>query len=136
MRSKITALFTALLLSTAVGCATKVDAQTSAPALGSDAHIVAKKGKTGNYEVSVEVTNLAPAGRLAEGATAFVVWLVPAEKAAVRVGALDYDEKDRRGALDMTSPDASFTVLITLEEDVGAASPGGKGILEAAVTVK
>ncbi|MEZ4384884.1 MAG: hypothetical protein R3A79_26370 [Nannocystaceae bacterium] len=136
MRSTIHALLTALLLSTAVGCATKVDTQTSAPALGSDAHIVAKKGKTGNIDVSIEVTNLAPPGRLVEGATAFVVWLIPADQPAVRVGALDYDEKDRAGALDMTSPDAAFTLVITLEEGAGASTPGKTRILEAAVSVR
>ncbi|MCA9637627.1 MAG: hypothetical protein KC420_16490 [Myxococcales bacterium] len=134
MRRPLTLLLTLLVsLAAAPGCATKVQAPTEAPALGSDATIVAKKNKTGTYDVSIAVQNLAPPARLDEGSTAFVVWLIAGEQPAVRVGALDYDEGDRAGALEVTSPDAAFNVLITLESDPSPASPSGKGILNAAV---
>jgi len=137
MRRTLSYLLSALMMtSVATGCATTIETTTTAPALGSDAKIVAKKGKTGNYEVSISVTNLAPAARLEEGATAFVVWVLHKEQPAVRAGALDYDEKDRTGELQVTSPDPSFTILITLEETVQASSPGGKKILEQVVAVR
>lgn len=131
-RNLILAL-TLLTATSATGCATKVQAQTEAPALGSDATIVAKKNKTGTYGVSIEVRNLAPAPRLDPEATTFVVWLVAGEQPAVRAGALAYDEGDRLGALEVTSPNAAFTVLVTLEKEAAPASPSGKRILSAAV---
>jgi len=137
MRRTLNYLLTAFMMTTvASGCATKIQTATDAPALGSDAEIIAKKGKTGNYEISVKITNLAPAARLDEGSTAFVVWVLQKDQPPVRAGALDYDEGDRSGALQVTSPDASFTILVTLEETVTAASPGGKRILEQAVAVR
>ena len=92
-------LLPALLLSAAVACATTVQAPTDAPALGSDAKIVAKKNKTGNYAVSINVSNLAPANRLDGEATTFVVWLINQDQPAVRAGSLAYDEGDRAGDL-------------------------------------
>jgi len=137
MRRTLSYLLSALMMTTvATGCATTIEASTTAPALGSDAKIVAKKGKTGNFEISISIINLAPAARLDEGATAFVVWVVHKDQPAVRSGSLDYDEKDRRGELQVTSPDSSFTILITLEKTGQVSSPGGKRILEQAVTVR
>lgn len=136
MKRTTFALLASLLLSSTVACATKLQVPTDAPALGSDALIVAKKNKTGNYAVTINVTNLAPAARLDAEATTFVVWLVPKDQPAVRAGVLAYDEGDRRGALEATSPNASFTILITLEKDAVPMSPNGKGILSAAVAAR
>ncbi len=134
---RVTSLFLAtVLLSSTVACATTVQAPTDAPALGSDAKIVVKKNKTGTFTMTIDVQNLAPAPRLDADATAFVVWLVAKDQPAVRAGALAYDEGDRAGALQATSPNAAFTVLITLEKEQSPASPSGKGILSAAVKAR
>jgi len=137
MRRTLSYVLSALMMTAAAsGCATKIQTSTDAPALGSDAEIIAKKGKTGNYAVSITITNLAPAARLEDGANAFVVWVLQKDQPATRAGALDYDDGDRTGVLEITSPDPSFTILITLEEAVTATTPGGKRILEQAVTVR
>ena len=134
---RVTRLFLAsVLLSSTVACKTTVQAPTEAPALGSDAKIVVKKNKTGTFTVNVDLMNLAPAPRLDADATAFVVWLVADDQPAVRAGALAYDEGDRAGALEATSPNPAFTVLIPLEKDQSPASPSGKGILRAAVKAR
>jgi len=136
MKRVLVSLFTAAFLSTTAACATTVKAPTTAPALGSDAEIVVKKNKTGTYAVTLDVTNLAPPSRLDAEATAFVVWLVAKDLPAVRAGALAYDEGDRRGLLEATSPNASFTVLVTLEKELTPASPSGKGILSTTVAAR
>lgn len=135
MTRVLVSLFTAVLLSTSA-CATTVQAPTHAPALGSDAKIVAKKNKTGTYAVTLDVTNLAPPSRLDTEATSFVVWLVTGDLPAVRAGALAYDEGDRRGQLEASSPSSAFRVLITLEKDPAPASPSGKGIFSADVVAR
>ena len=43
---------------------------------------------------------------------------------------------DRAGALQATSPNAAFTVLITLEKEIGPASPSGKSILSQSVAAR
>ncbi len=136
MASRINYFLASFLLSSTVACATTVNAPTEAPALGSDAKIVVKKNKTGTFSVAIAVQNLAPAARLDAAATAFVVWLVPSDQPAVRAGALAYDEGDRAGALEATSPNAAFTVLITLEKEAGPASPSGKSILSMPVAAR
>ncbi len=136
MQRTLSYLLPALLLSTAIACATTVQAPTDAPALGSDAKIVAKKNKTGNYAVSVNISNLAPANRLDGEATTFVVWLINQDQPAVRAGSLAYDEGDRAGSLEATSPNALFTVLVTLEKEPAPASPNGKGILTAKIAAR
>lgn len=137
MKRALVSLFTAAFLSTTVAaCATTVKAPTDAPALGSDAEIVVKKNKTGTYAVTLDVTNLPPPSRLDAEASTFVVWLVTEGTPAVRAGALAYDEGDRRGRLEATSPNKSFTVMITLERESTPASPSGKGILSTAVAAR
>lgn len=136
MQRTLSTLLSALLLATPVACKTTVQAPTEAPALGSDATIVASKNKTGNYAVSIDIRNLAPADRLDPEATTFVVWLVTQGATAVRAGVLAYDEGDRRGALEATSPNSSFNVLVTLEKEPNPAGPNGKRILDATVAAR
>ncbi|MEZ4447852.1 MAG: hypothetical protein R3B09_00145 [Nannocystaceae bacterium] len=129
-------LLTALLATSSVACATKVAAPADAPALGSDARIVAKKNKTGTYAVSVELMNLAPPSRLDPAAQSFVVWFVAGEEAPVRAGVLAYDEGDRRGALEATTPGRVFDVMITLEKEPAPAEPSPRSILRAKVAAR
>lgn len=133
---RLHALLAALLLTQTAACATKVQAPTDAPALGGDARIVVKKNKTGTYALDLEIDNLPPPARLADDASAFVVWLVAPEQAAVRAGVLAYDEGGRRGALEASSPGASFTVLVTVEKEASPASPSGATILRAAIAAR
>ena len=135
-RALSTLLLSCLLVTSAGGCKTTVQAAAEAPALGSDATIVAKKNKTGTYAVSIEVLNLAPASRLDPGAATFVVWFVAKDAPAVRAGELAYDEGDRLGRLEATSPNRQFHVLITLEKEASPASPNGKGILDVPITAR
>lgn len=135
-RAILNTLFSVLVVFSAAGCKTTVQAATEAPALGSDATIVAKKNKTGTYAVSVDVINLAPPSRLDADATTYVVWLVTKNTPAVRAGALAYDEGDRRGMLDATCPSPHFNVMITLEKDGAPLSPSGKGILNVPVAAR
>jgi hypothetical protein len=136
MSLRINYILASFILSSTAACKTTVNAPTEAPALGSDAKIVVKKNKTGTFSVAIDVQNLAPPARLDADATAFVVWLVPGDQPAVRAGALAYDEGDRAGALEATSPNAAFTVLITLEKEAGPASPSGKSILSQSVAAR
>lgn len=130
------AILLTLLLSVAPACKTTVQSPTNAPALGSDATIVVKKNSTGTYAIDLEITNLAPPARLDAESTTFVVWIVGQGQPAVRAGTLAYDEGDRRGALQATSPNRVFSVLVTLENEASPASPGGKSILNAAITAR
>lgn len=135
-RAILSTLFSILIVFSAGGCKTTVQATTEAPALGSDATIVAKKNKSGTYAVSLDVINLAPPSRLDAEATTYVVWLVTKNTPAVRAGELSYDEGDRRGRLDATCPSSQFNVMITLEKESAPLSPSGKGILNVPVAAR
>lgn len=135
-RRSLCLLMTTLLATSSIACATRIEAPADAPALGSDAKIVAKKNKTGTYAVSVAVDNLAPAARLAPEAQSFVVWFVAGEQPPVRAGVLAYDEGDRRGALEATTPSRVFEVRITLEKEAAPAAPSGPAILATKVAAR
>lgn len=136
MQRALLTLLSTFLLAAPVACKTTVHTATEAPALGSDATIVAKKNKTGTYAVSLDIINLAPASRLDPEATTFVVWLVSKDAAPVRAGVLAYDEGDRQGALEATSPNSAFNLLVTLEKETSPAGPNGKKILDVKVTAR
>ncbi|HEY3356814.1 MAG TPA: hypothetical protein VGQ83_26420 [Polyangia bacterium] len=79
--------------------------------------------------LQMQLDHLAPPDRFASGATHFVAWSKGGESYN-RVGALKYDKDKRTGALEATSPDVSFVLIITAEGKVNPAAPSTTIILE------
>lgn len=132
-RTSLHALFTAALVLAATACGGlhyKVPATPKAA--GADVDITADVNEDANItRLNIQVANLAPAARLSDGATEFVVWSRKDDDAKwTRVGALSYDEGDRIGALAEASvPEASFDLVITVEKDASPESPSAEAIV-------
>jgi hypothetical protein len=80
--------------------------------------------------LTITVSHLAPPGRIASGASAYVVWARGDEdKPWARVGALDYDEEDRLGELENASVgEIEFELTITAESKGDAEQPSSEVI--------
>src|SRR5262249_38216864 len=89
-----------------------------------DASIEAEvKKDTGMTMLKVNAEHLAPPDRLGSGKH-FVLWAKDEKGKWGRVGALKYDDGDRRGKLDGASvPATSFEVQVTVEKDSAPDSP-------------
>jgi len=93
-------------------------------AAGADINIEVEDTDMGNKMVKIEVENLPPPERVAEGTSTFVIWLTAEDGSPQRLGILQYDEDDRKGVGGGTTPLESFTVTVTAEESESATEPG------------
>ena len=98
-------------------------------------NVVTATDANGNTQLTIDVQHLAPADRVAPGATAYVVWAtdVAAGSTAQNLGALRVD-KDLRGKLEATTPLRTFDLAITAELSPGVNAPSGAPVLKVRVT--
>ncbi|MEM1416945.1 MAG: hypothetical protein AAGH15_18755 [Myxococcota bacterium] len=96
--------------------------------VGTDANLeVAKDGA--NFKIKLDVENLPPPARVSESATTYLVWLRPEGQAILLLGQLNYDDDDREGHLETTTPHEVFELIVTAESDPAAASPNETVVL-------
>jgi hypothetical protein len=96
---------------------------------------LAVKGTDGpNQVVDLTVKHMAQPARVKAGATAYVVWLQPAEaKEPINMGVLSVD-KDLNGELQFKTPFPKFDVFVTAEDNPSVQAPSEhKRLLTAAV---
>ena len=101
----------------------------TAKAPGADAHLEVEPESAGNNLLRLEVANLLPPNRVDESATTYAVWLEPAERAAVHVGNLKYDKKERSGELATSTPHKLFKLTVTAEVERTPERPSGDVVL-------
>jgi hypothetical protein len=91
-----------------------------------DATVVADVNKDADMTfLKVSVEHLAPPSRLGDGKM-FVLWTKGDKGKWHRVGALKYDEGDRKGSIEGASvPVTSFDLEITVEKEADADAPSG-----------
>ncbi len=73
--------------------------------------------------VEIEMTNLPPPGRVAQGYTTYLVWFAPTGRTPSVATPLEFDEDDRTGRGTATNPTKTFDVLITAERNAQATVP-------------
>ena len=132
MHRSLTGIFVAIL--GMAGCAGSLHYATpsTARAPGADAKILADVKKDQNETLlEISITNLAPPGRVAEGALHFVAW--QRHNGATpwaRVAAVKYDDGSRKGELSASVPVLSFDFEVSAEKEADAASPSPDVVLE------
>ncbi len=93
-------------------------------------HLKTKETSNGNVHIDLEVQHLAPAPKLSDGATTYVVWVRPAggDGKPINVGALKVD-KDLEGELETVTSFTRFTLFVTAEADAQVTVPSGVDVL-------
>ena len=124
----------ALAVATAPACASRYKADASAPTHAAQAKISVKLNKTGNRILRVEMIHLAPPQKIDPTHRAYVVWIAVPGEQITRAGALNYNDRRRRGVLVATTPHAKFEVVVTLEGSGTPAQPSQKEILRRLVS--
>lgn len=97
-----------------------------------DALIEAEVVKDGGLtHLDVTIKHLAPPERLSAGGTTFVVWARQGDAAPwQRIGALKYDEDDRKGEiLEASVPLTSFSLIISVEKQPAPEKPSSDVVL-------
>jgi hypothetical protein len=125
MTKRIALLVSTLALLAACGGPLKYQIASTAQAPGSDANLVAHvAADQGQTRIELTTKNLAPANRVSEKATAYVVWYRKDNSTPWgRVGALKYDADARTGDFEGTVPVTAFDLEVTADETTEGASP-------------
>jgi hypothetical protein len=109
----------------ACGGPLKYQLSSTPKAPGADGQLVCdvEKGQS-QTQVDLKVQNLAPPGRVTEGATTFVAWYRK-DSAAVwgRIGGVQFDESARSGTLKGSVPEVAFDFEVTAEKADAPVSP-------------
>ena len=110
-----------------VGCSgtLKYTVPSSSKAPGADAKLVADvKNDQNQTQLEFHVENLAPADRVADGATGYVAWYRKNSSTAwTRFGSIKYDAGSLKGELVASAPETSFDFEVSAEKDISSASP-------------
>jgi hypothetical protein len=82
----------------------------------------------GNLRLTVEVEHLAQPQQVFDGATTYVVWVVPQGGDPQNVGGLNVGE-DLKAKLETRTPFRTFEVVVTAESSPNVVSPSDKRVL-------
>lgn len=119
------------LVLVACGGPLKYSTASTSRAPGADAKIVADVKKDQNVtQLVIGVENLAPPGRVADGAKHFVAWYRSSSSSPwSRVASMKYDESGRKAELSGSVPATEFDLEVSAEKDSDVASPSGDVVL-------
>jgi len=99
-------------------------------AAGSDGMLTVEEIEGGNLLVNVQVEHLPPPARIGTGNTTYIGWYTPAGAQAVKAGVLGFDEDDRSGTMQFTTPANRFRFLLTAERNGNVASPSDVVVMQ------
>lgn len=94
--------------------------------------VKAVKGDGGNTALTVKVKHLAPASRLVDDASVYVVWVEPPNAPPQNVGVLSVNA-DKEGVLNTLTPHRRFKVMITPEASAQAQEPSNDEVFTSTV---
>ncbi len=117
-------------------CVTSSEMTTGPSVLGADGQVNVADGPNGNTLVKVAIRHLAPAEKVAAGATVYVAWIQSGEGGSPQnVGQIRLDD-DRAGVLETLTPFKTFTLTVTAEPLATAASRTSPPVLTAKIAPK
>ena len=118
-------LFAAVLLT---ACANKITFPTSDVVPAANAVLEIDRNKSDNYELKLEVTNLAEPSRLTPARGNYVVWMVTEKNGTINLGNLRVTKKSK-ASLETVTPYKPIRVFITAEDTPKAAIPSTQVVL-------
>lgn len=118
-------IFAAIMLSS---CAKKVVFPTSQVLPAADAVVKIDKNDNNNYELKLEVENMAQPDRLNPPRKTYVVWMVSERNGTINMGNLKINRK-LNGSIEAVTPFKPICFFITAEEEQDVDSPSTQVVL-------
>lgn len=118
-------IFAAILISS---CSKKVTFPVSDVVPAAEAVLKVEEDSNSNYEIELEVNNLATPDRLSPARRYYVVWVVTKRNGTINVGRLDINRKNK-GELNTNIPYKPIRVFITAEDDKQPVIPSTQVVL-------
>ena len=118
-------IFAAIMIS---ACSKKVVFPTSQVLPAAEAVVKIDKNDNDNYEVQLEVENMAKPDRLDPPRDTYVVWMVSEKNGTINMGNLRISNK-LKGSLETVTPYKPICFFITAEEKQDVATPSTQVVL-------
>jgi hypothetical protein len=129
----LTKTFLTVILATAMififsSCAKKITFLNSSVVPGADGQIEVKSDKNNNYNIQMEITNLADITRLQPAKKSYVVWMETVDNLPKNIGRISSSNK-QKVSFTTVSTMRPTKIYITAEEDETSQSPGSMVVL-------
>ena len=116
------------LLLTFSACSKKITFPVSDTVPAAEAVVTVDKDSNQNYEVDLEVKNLAQPDRLRPSRRHYFVWMVTKQNGTINLGKLDINRKNN-GELKTNTPYKPVRIFITAEDDDRPVVPSTQVVL-------
>ena len=104
--------------------AQKVHFKNSTVAPAAEGGVKIKKDKNGNYDIEVNIDNLADSKKLTPPKNAYVVWIDTKESGTKSIGQIHVSGKSKKASITGVSSAKPVKVYVTAEDDANTGSPG------------
>lgn len=122
-------MLTALVPLFLVSCTPSMNFLTSSVVPAATGKVHVKRDKNANYQIKVDVENLAPADRLTPPQRNYVVWMESDRNTIKKLGLIEPSSKNLKASLNATVVADPNRVFITAENSPEAQYPGGTEVL-------
>jgi hypothetical protein len=110
-----------------------VSFNTSTIVPGAEGTVKVKKDKNGNYNIDVNIDNLAEPKKLTPAKKTYVVWLETQEKGVKNIGQINSSSsmfsKARKASIETVSSYKPVRIFVSAEDDGGIEEPGTTVVL-------
>jgi hypothetical protein len=112
-----------------VACSKNITFPTSEVVPAAEAVVKVDKNKSDNYEVKLEVENLASPDRLKPSRKNYVTWMVTQKHGTINLGNLRVNKKNK-ASLETVTPYKPIRIFITAEDTPKAVLPSTQVVLD------
>ncbi|MGE0405351.1 MAG: hypothetical protein AB7O65_03555 [Candidatus Korobacteraceae bacterium] len=120
----------------ALGCANRnVNMTPSSSVPAASATVKTGQDSNGNTSIDMQVQHLAPPDRLTPPATAYIVWIKPANAEPRNEGRLTVGE-NLSARFQTVTPAKQFEIFVTAESDQLTTTPAGQEVLRQSVATQ
>ena len=106
----------------------KVSFNTSTVVPGAEGTVKVKKDKNGNFNIDIDILNLAQPKMLTPAKKAYVVWIETQEKGVKNIGQIHSSSsmfsKTKKASINTVSPYKPVRIFVSAEDEGGVEEPG------------
>jgi hypothetical protein len=111
----------------------KVSFQNSTVVPGAEGTVKVKKDKNGNFDIDIDIVNLADSKKLTPPKKVYVVWIETVEKGVKNIGQVHSSSsmlsKTKKASITTVSPYKPIRIFVTGEDDGGTEEPSDVVVL-------
>ena len=106
----------------------KVSFNTSTVVPGAEGTVKVKKDKNGNFNIDIDIVNLAQPSKLTPAKKVYVVWIETQEKGVKNIGQINSSSslfsKTKKASINTASPYKPVRIFVSAEDDGSVEEPG------------